>query len=355
MAIRVHFPLEAGKAPEIGLAKAMRAGGSAGMVAPVGPEYSKYDRLNAAAPHFFESVDIDQADVIVYPYFAHTGGKTQAIANEARKRGVDCVFMSWGDEDIPVHVPHGTVYRHSLYSDHRVAHEFAMPAEVSDPEIETGSNVWPREWQDVPTIGFCGFVSNPFVRAVYRLSGRVRKVAGLSMRARVLRSLRRSKGIKTNFITRQLYWAGTEGRYHYHTARKFGPRAAFWSNIFNSDYTLCIRGGGNFSYRFYEVLAAGRIPLFVNTRCVLPFDNEIDWRRHCVWVEEHQMDRIGEIVREFHSRISREEFHALQMANRRLWETRLEPLSFYVRALTRGISLPPETATPPGTDLHAAI
>lgn len=108
-------------------------------------------------------------------------------------------------------------------------------------------------------------------------------------------------------------------------------RAAFWSNIFNSDYTLCIRGGGNFSYRFYEVLAAGRIPLFVNTRCVLPFDNEIDWRRHCVWVEEQEMDRIGEIVREFHSRISREEFHALQMANRRLWETRLEPLSFYVR------------------------
>ncbi len=238
MAIRVHFPLEAGKAPEIGLAKAMRVGGSAGVVAPAGPEYSKYDRLNAAAPHFFESVDIDQADVIVYPYFAHTGEKTEAIANEARKRGIDCVFMSWGDEDVPVHVPHGTVYRHSLYSDHRVAHEFAMPAEVSDPEIETGSGVWPREWQEVPTIGFCGFVSNPFMRAVYRLSGRVRKVAGLSMRARVLRSLRRSKGIKPNLITRQLYWAGTEGRYHHHVARKFGP-ARLSGAIYSTPITRC--------------------------------------------------------------------------------------------------------------------
>jgi hypothetical protein len=118
---------------------------------------------------------------------------------------------------------------------------------------------------------------------------------------------------------------------------EFKPREAFWRNVLNNDYTLCMRGGGNFSYRLYEVLAAGRIPLFINTRCVLPLQDEIDWRKHCVWVEEDQMDSAGEILLDFHAKLTPQRFRAIQAANRQLWEHRLSPLAFYQTVVGRAV------------------
>jgi hypothetical protein len=213
-----------------------------------------------------------------------------------------------------------------------------MTAEVSDPMVELNAAISPREKRDIPSVGFCGFVSNPIMRTIYRLSGRKRKVEGLAMRAHVLRVLEsRTTKLEAHFITRQAYWAGTRGRFHKNVAGEFKPRAAFWDNVINSDYTLCMRGAGNFSYRFYEVLAAGRIPLFINTRCVLPFEDEIDWRKHCVWVEENEIESAGEIVKKFHAKLSADEFRELQLANRRLWESKLSPLAFFKTAFAREI------------------
>lgn len=65
-----------------------------------------------------------------------------------------------------------------------------------------------------------------------------------------------------------------------------------------SDYVLCARGG-DFSYRLYETLSYGRIPVFVDTDCVLPYDSEIKWKDYCVWVDEKEVNRIGERSRSF--------------------------------------------------------
>lgn len=345
MVIRVHFPLSEGKKPQLGLAAALHVGGFTKGSVEVGPEYSKLDRLNEEAPNAFEAVDLDQADVVVYPYCAESGPAVDAVAEAARMRNIGCVFFSWGDADKPVKVPYGTVYRHSLFADRRLDCERAMACEVSDPRMEIGLPIWPREKRPTPRVGFCGAVSNPLMRTVYRMMRRQRKAEGLAMRARALRALKRTKGLETNFISRQSYWAGSRGRFHRNVDGEFRPRAAFWNNVLNSDYTLCMRGAGNFSYRFYEVLAAGRIPLLLDTRCVLPFDDEIEWRQHCVWVEEDQHESAGEILKEFHSGVSPDQFRTLQMANRRLWETKLSPLGFLKRALAKEVS---RTARAPG-------
>jgi hypothetical protein len=227
-----------------------------------------------------------------------------------------------------------------MSSDSRLPNEVAMPAEVSDPFIELGQRIMPRDKSDKPSVGFCGFVSNPLMRAVYRAMGRTRKADSLAFRASVLRALRKDKQITPNFIARQAYWAGTRGRFHLSIAKQYKPRQAFWNNVIESDYTVCMRGAGNFSYRFYEVLAAGRIPLFINTHCVLPFEDEIDWREHCVWVEESEIDYAGEILMNFHSRLSRRQFRQLQISNRRLWERKLSPLAFYKNALGKEVPQP---------------
>ncbi len=87
---------------------------------------------------------------------------------------------------------------------------------------------------------------------------------------------------------------------------------------------VCVRGSGNFSVRLYETLAMGRIPVFVNTDCILPFTEAIDWKEHVVWVEADEIDNIGTIVFEFHKTLSKDSFVQLQQRNRSLWESKLQ-------------------------------
>lgn len=100
-------------------------------------------------------------------------------------------------------------------------------------------------------------------------------------------------------------------------------------NMFESDYVLCTRGSGNYSIRFYETLCNGRIPVFVNTDCVLPFEEWIDWRQYCVWVEAREVSRVAERVAEFHQSLSPAEFKDRQRACRSLWEEWLSPYGFF--------------------------
>ena len=119
------------------------------------------------------------------------------------------------------------------------------------------------------------------------------------------------------------------------TAEEMGPevvsrsRLEFLENLLESDYVLCARGYGNYSHRLYEALACGRIPLFIDTDCVLPFDFAIDWKRFCVWVDQVDLRSVADRVAEFHASISGEEFEELQVACRRLWEEWLSPEAFF--------------------------
>lgn len=99
--------------------------------------------------------------------------------------------------------------------------------------------------------------------------------------------------------------------------------------MIDSDYIVCMRGGGNFSIRFYESLCMGRIPIFVDTDCILPFDNLIDYRKFCIWIEKKEIPMIVKKVLDFHKSLSLDEFEDLQIACRKLWVERLCVDSFY--------------------------
>jgi hypothetical protein len=335
-ALKIHFPhLSTDRGP-IDIAGALRAGGHTQPRGPQGIQESKYDNLNTQASHYFQTVDdLDQADVLVYPYRAQDNPEeAEQVSEMARQRGIGCLFTSWGDADVPIRVPHGSVYRHSLFADHKFKNEFAMPAFCNDPLDEFGGMVMTREKMLRPTVAFCGFVSNPLMRGIYRLAGKQAKSDGLSLRAKTLDAFHHPD-VRTNFICRNSFFGGTQGRFHHDVKAQYNVWQEFLHNVLDSDYTICVRGAGNFSYRFYEVLAAGRIPVFINTKCVLPFEDEIDWKRHCVWIEEDEIKDAAEIVALFHADLSNEEFVNLQMENRALWEEKLCPLGFYQHALSK--------------------
>ena len=71
----------------------------------------------------------------------------------------------------------------------------------------------------------------------------------------------------------------------------------------------------------------GRIPIFVNTDCILPFEEQIKWKSHVVWVEWDQIKHINEIILDFHNQLTAKNFYDLQAENRNLWVSRLQPFS----------------------------
>src|SRR5690606_327431 len=144
------------------------------------------------------------------------------------------------------------------------------------------------------------------------------------LRASVLKSLKESKDVQTYFILRKNYRAGvTENKDTHKTTIEF------YENLKDSDYVVCVRGAGNFSVSFYETLAMGRIPIFINTDCVLPLDDRIDWKKHVVWIDYKEHHQVTEKVRQFHNALSKEDFIALQHSNRILWQEKLTMGGFF--------------------------
>jgi hypothetical protein len=130
-------------------------------------------------------------------------------------------------------------------------------------------------------------------------------------RFKALKRLQNSSQIKTDFIFRKKYRAGAKTK-----EERKQTTIAFLENIYNNPYTLCLRGGGNFSVRFYETLAMGRIPVLIDTDIRLPLDTIIDWKKHCVITSKSNFE---EKLIQFHSSISDEDFKHMQESNRTLW------------------------------------
>lgn len=83
--------------------------------------------------------------------------------------------------------------------------------------------------------------------------------------------------------------------------QKQNARYEFVKNMQESDYIINCRGSGNYSHRLIETLCCGKIPIFIDTDCVLPYDSAINWKNYCIWVEENEVPFIAEKVLDFHS------------------------------------------------------
>jgi hypothetical protein len=74
----------------------------------------------------------------------------------------------------------------------------------------------------------------------------------------------------------------------------------------------------------------GRIPLLINTDCVLPFENEIPWNDICLWVEYSEMDHLGEKITDYHHSMNGTQFREKQVQCRQIWEQYLSKKGFYL-------------------------
>ncbi len=70
--------------------------------------------------------------------------------------------------------------------------------------------------------------------------------------------------------------------------------AAYAEHLVWSTYVLCPRGIENYSFRLYEALRFGRVPVIIDTDMVLPPD--VDWPKVALIVPFGELDRLPEII-----------------------------------------------------------
>jgi hypothetical protein len=244
-------------------------------------------------------------------------------------------------------LPDAFHFQPSLLASRRATREFAIPFWLNRDEVEVsfGGEVPLRQKRARPVVSFCG-VSGLVVRGVRsKLKRRMAAAPALARgasrlgvellapnpyraRAHALYLLPRSRDVQTSFIVRDWWCNGAFAR-GLDLPRLRQSYSEYIENMLDSDYVLCTRGRGNYSIRFYETLSCGRIPVFVNTDCVLPYEKWIDWKRYCVWIEEDELPHIADKIMEFHERHSPAEFQDLQRECRRLWLEWLSPQGFF--------------------------
>lgn len=303
------------------------------------PFHGRFDAWARVGGQCIEASPIESCDAVVYPQEWRSGqrdaGELGRLARAARKPLL-VFFNSDSEEAIPLEG--ALVFRTSFRRSTRRPWEMAIPGWSEDfleRYAEGRLDLRPKE--AAPVASYCGYGLNRphWARRVWRRlrGGGAAAPAHLGQVVRecALRSLAAHPGVRTRFVMRRDYWGGARKGGAADAAAARRVREEYVRNMLKGDYVLCARGGGNFSYRLYETLSCGRIPLFIDTDSVLPWDDFVDWREHCVWVEQAQADETGSILADFHARISPEDFAERQRRCRRFWEEWIRPEAFFFR------------------------
>jgi len=148
---------------------------------------------------------------------------------------------------------------------------------------------------------------------------------GLFYRRKVIEYLNKSDLVKQLFFIRTSYSASTQTIQG--DAEKV--RSEFISSIKDADFALAVRGDGNYSLRFYEILSLGRIPLYIDTDGPLPLEDEIDYDSFMMRVNYKDIERVAEIVSTVWKNLNNEDFVVMQQKAREVFETKLRADLFY--------------------------
>jgi hypothetical protein len=264
------------------------------------------------------------ADFFLVPhnYFnlKNSGSYLGDFLNKAKNHGKRAIIFAYGDSAADLNLPEAAIFRTSQYGFRKKPNEIMMPGYVED--LADSVLCRPRSKTNRPVVGFCGWADfkNWETRLKYYakilLGPRGLERQGLYYRRRALKILAGSGKVTTNFIIRKSYSGHSQ-------TIELSPqqaRSEYLANILGSDLVLCVKGDGNFSYRFYETLSLGRLPLFVDTDCPLPLDDLIPYRDFVLAVNWQDLPRVGDLVASYFSDLTAEAYLEKQRLAREVFE-----------------------------------
>mgnify|MGYP002777057409 FL=1 len=334
------------------------------------PKSGMFDDYINVGNSLFELSPLEEADLAVLPTdwepvlrLERQEAAVQFVQHikQSDKRSIS--FFSGDCSHLQLPINTDLIFRHSLYRSIRELNSFAFPAWSEDfVQKYLNHQLLVRQKSAKPVVGFCGFAVTKSLKTYakhFLYQGRkffLKEKAGVPpynighvLRLWALSKLSKSKLIEPNFVQRDYPVFFTEPDFAFQQRM----RMEYVQNMVDSDYVFCCRGSGNYSFRFYETLSCGRIPVFVDTDCVLPYDFAVNWKNYCVWVKETELHKIDEKIAEFHERISPQEFINLQYECRNLWEQWIAPAGFH-RNLYRHLAVVQENANPLSLEVASA-
>lgn len=288
--------------------------------------------------------NINNADFILLPhdFFDVTAADKNYLQKHielARQSGKKLLIFDLSDyTDREIDAPDSWVFRMAGYRGRMKNNVIIMPAFVEDLS-QYGKIFW-RKKNGRPVIGFCGwaefknwcdrlkfFLKNLLIdlRSIAMRDGSFKAhKQGIYFRMRAIKALRKCRDVTVNFIIRGSYSS------HINTIEVSSEdaRRQYVDNILNSDLLLATRGDANYSCRFYEILSLGRAPLFIDTNCILPLEDVIDYKKFVLFTDYQNLKNIGKVAADFYNNLNNEEFALMQMSAREAFVKYLNPISF---------------------------
>lgn len=294
--------------------------------------------------HYVLVSNPDDADAFVYPldYLYQRASVGKRAYHELYRLAIECKkkLLVFGGGDYGKNFNDEVIisWRNAGFKSTNDKNTIVVPAFISDPIELPDVNLYYHEYAKLPKIAFTGFSTGSNVEELRSLVSSQKRNLKIHLgkddadyqsfynaagkRFAYLKQLEASKDILTDFIHRDEYRAGAQTE-----AQKQQTTKEFFENLNNSPYTFCLRGAGNFSIRFYESLACGRIPVLVDTDVQLPLESIINWDNHICRVNEK--DDIARKLLEFHRRLDQKSFIDLQKSNRNLFTETLQRHHFF--------------------------
>ena len=220
----------------------------------------------------YVQASLAECDLIVFPELLHARKDTEKLLRQiseqyqaARRKVLVFVLNDYEEK----YRPHDNliVARTSARASELRPNEMVMPYVWESP----AGTFSPSSPTRLPEVGFCGLVSKH--------------------RKALIKTFSKSPEVRCDFIIRDKFWGGNP----------HDPELVkdYYANLERNQFILCNRGAGNFSIRFYQTLACGRIPVLVNTDMPLPFADRIAWRELIVFENDEAacLARVLEIHR----------------------------------------------------------
>ncbi|MEK7178843.1 MAG: exostosin family protein, partial [Patescibacteria group bacterium] len=254
--------------------------------------------------------DPNQADFFLLPHNYFSLEKIKGIRGtkeylapllrlaEASKKNI--LVFALADTDEYVDIPHAFVFRYGQYGYRKRDNEIIIPPytepALSPRLMEYRRNVWKgialRNKEEKPTVSFCGWADFPniyrFLTYIVRVglayariyafgdTHAIVRLHGIYWRRRAMHVLRGSHLLNTVFILRRSYSA-QKGRDGENSISGEAAEKEYIESILHSDFVLAPRGNANASIRFFEALSLWRIPVLIDTDCILPFADKIKY------------------------------------------------------------------------------
>ena len=229
----------------------------------------------------------EEADYFILP-FKYNESLIKKFIPLAKAHNKKIVCFYFDDNAFPFYLDENVIlFRSSANKSSLHKNERILPYIAPDQKY---SNLIPEE-----SIGFCGRTQH----------GREK-----------LLELIKKTNIPTNFIIREGYW----NHWADNDLKLVNSRKEFNKNLTESKYQFCYRGHGNFSYRFYEVLSFGRIPILIDSDIQLPFSKIINWDEYAIIIKENEILNLPDILKS--KKFSTDK-------NRKLWEDYFSPIGYF--------------------------